>query len=135
MAKKIKSYNWKELPIEDWNSRTFQAYLMYLTEEKFGVSYEPRGAGTKQQRWSREMGMINNARKKYGNDVLKQFIRIAVEKYKPNKQYPYMAFAFAWTYMSELVPVAQKQVADAKRREEARAEAKAEAEDIDEEFF
>lgn len=130
---KIASDKWRELPIEDWNSRTFQAYLTHLTEEKFGVTYEPRGAGTKQQRWSREMGMINNARKKYGNAVLKQFIRIAVEKYKPNKQYPYMAFAFAWTYMSELIPVAQKQVADKERKEKAKEEAN--VNEVDTEFF
>lgn len=128
---KISSDNWRELPIEDWNSRTFVAYLTHLTEEKFGVTYDPRGAGTKSQRWSREMGMINNARKKYGNDVLKQYIRICVENYQPNERYPYLAFAFAWTYMSDYLPVAQAQVAKDRRDEERRQAAESKKLDID----
>lgn len=130
---KIASDKWRELPIDDWNSRTFMAYLTDLTEEKFGVSYEPRGMGSKSQRWSREMGMINNARKKYGNDVIKQFIRIAIENYTPKPRFPYMTFAFAWTYMSDFLPVAQ---ADVKKEEaKARRIEKAEETKIDEDFF
>src|SRR5690625_821651 len=128
---KISSDNWRELHIEDWNSRTFVAYLTHLTEEKFGVTYEPRGQGSKTQRWSREMGMINNARKKFGNDVLKQYIRICVENYQPNERYPYLAFAFAWTYMSDYLPVAQAQVAKDRRDEERRQAAESNKLDID----
>lgn len=135
---KVASDNWRELPIEDWNSRTFMAYLTHLTEEKFGVTYEPRGQGSKTQRWSREMGMINNARKTYGNEVLRKFIRIAIEKYSPKPRFPYMTFAFAYSYMSDLFPVAQAQVAKEERKrkaiEEAKLEGTGEDEDI-EDFF
>lgn len=132
---KIKSTEWRNLPIEDWNSVTFREYLVHLTKEEFGVTYEPRGKGSKQQRWSTEMGMINNARKTYGNEVLRQFIVICVNKYQPKPQFPYMTFAFAWGYMRENMAVAEVDVEKDKRKAEAKARAQQEQAEVGDEFF
>lgn len=113
---KPKSDDWRNLPIADWNTKTFTTYLTHLTKEKFGVTYEPTGGGSKQQRWGREMGMMKQAQTKYGNEVLRKFIEICVERYRANPRYPYMSFSFAYTYMSEQFPVAERIVAQGGER-------------------
>lgn len=131
---KIKSDNWRELPIEDWNVATFKAYLVHLTAEKFGVTYEPRGKGSKAQRWARESGMMKNAAETYGNAELKRFIEICVNNYKPKPEYPHLTFAFAWGFMREKMPVAQAEIAKEKAKEERKQQAE-EVTQIDEDFF
>ncbi len=95
---KIKSDDHRNLPLADWNVRTFFAYLTHLTAEHFGVEYAPTGSGSKAQRWQRESGMMKQAQGKYGNAVLKRFIEISVEEYAPNADYPYVSFTFAYSY-------------------------------------
>lgn len=109
---KPKSNDWRNLPIADWNTKTFTAYLEHLTKERFGVTYEPTGGGSKQQRWAREKGMMKQAQTKYGNEVLRKFIEICVERYKANPKYPYASFTFMYSYMSEQFPVAERLVAN-----------------------
>lgn len=120
MAKqpKVKTDNWRELPIEKWNTRTYQAYLTHLTEEHFGVTYEPTGGGSKQMRYSRELGMIKNAQEKYGNHVVKRFIERCISEYHPKPEYPYVSFTFAYSYMSDRFPKVQAEVAEENRRKE-----------------
>lgn len=117
-AKKVSTKDWRNLPIEKWNTTTFTAYLEHLTKEKFGVTYEPTGGGSKAQRWSREKGMMKNALTKYGAEVLRRFIEICVEEYRANPQYPYASFAFMYSYMSDRFARAE----DAVKRERERAE-------------
>lgn len=129
---KIKSNDWRNLPIADWNTLTFTAYLEHLTKKRFGVTYEPTGGGSKQQRWAREKGMMKQAQTKYGNDVLRKFIEICVERYRANPKYPYMSFSFAYTYMSEQFPVAERLVAQgAERTDLAHCSDSDEGEDVD----
>lgn len=115
---KISTKDWRNLPIAEWNTTTHTCYLEHLTKEKFGVTYEPTGGGSKAQRWSREKGMLKNAQQKYGNEVLRRFIEICIAEYKAKPQYPYMSFTFAYSYMSDRFAKAEREVnAELKRME------------------
>lgn len=114
--------DWANLPTEQWNTRTFTAYLTHLTEEHFGVAYEPTGGGAKQQRWARELGMMKQAQEKYGNVVLRRFIEMCVAEYTAKPQYPYASFTFMYSYMSDRFPKAQSAIAAEARREQAEDE-------------
>lgn len=115
---KISTKDWANLPIERWNITTFTKYLEHLTEEKFGVTYEPGSGGSKTQRWGREKGMMKDAQNAYGNAVLRRFIEICVEQYKPKQVWPYASFTFMYSYMSDRFPIAQSEIAEEERRVE-----------------
>lgn len=134
---KISTKDWRNLPIEKWNTTTVRTYLIHLTEEKFGVAYEPTGAGSKNQRWVRENAMIKQAIANYGAAELKRFIEICIEKYSPKPQYPYMTFTFAWSYMRENMPIVQAEIEKERAKERRKQDAKeaVEAAEIDEGFF
>jgi len=131
---KVSTKDWRNLPIEKWNTTTMRIYLVHLTEERFGVTYEPTGGGSKNQRWARENAMIKQAIANYGAAELKRFIEICIEKYTPKPQYPYMTFTFAWSYMRENMPIAQAEVVKERAKEKRKREAEEQTE-IDEGFF
>ena len=130
---KISTKDWRNLPIEQWNTTTFTVYLEHLTKEKFGVTYEPTGGGSKAQRWSREKGMLKNAQGKYGNEVLRRFIEICVSEYKAKPQYPYASFTFMYSYMSDRFAKSEREVKKAEERAEM-AE-RSDSTQIDEDWF
>lgn len=110
---------WREYPLEKWNVTTFHSMISDLTREKYGVEYIPTGIGNRAQRWSREKGMIKNAQERYGNAVLKRFIELCFENYKPSDEYPYVTFAFMYTYMDRYLTQAQSEIArEARRKQE-----------------
>lgn len=129
----IKSNDWQKLPYEKWNASTVTAYLEHLTKENKGVTYEPTGGGSKGQRWSREKGMMKQAIEKYGAAVVKRFIDLGFEKHTPKPKYPYPSFTFMYSYMSDLWPVAEKDVVKSKKRREI-AEC-SDSDEIDENWF
>ncbi|WP_181349456.1 hypothetical protein [Thalassobacillus sp. CUG 92003] len=129
--RKVKSDNWRDLPLAEWNCRTFTAYLTSLTAEQFGVDYEPTGGGAKAERWRRELGMMKTAQANYGNAVLKRFIEKCVTEYTPKAEYPYASFSFMYSYMSDKFPKAQAEVAAEQRAEAKRKEDEVEAAEFD----
>jgi hypothetical protein len=130
---KISTKDWANLPLEKWNITTFSYYLEHLTQTECGCSYEPTGGGSKQQRWSREKGMLKNAQNKYGNAVLKRFIELAFAKHTPKPQYPYPSFTFMVGWMSDLFPVAQTEVAKEEKRQVIAEQT--DVDEIDESWF
>ena|SRR5690625_103010 len=140
-ANKIKTNDWRNLPIEKWNTTTFTAYLEHLTKEKFGVTYEPTGGGSKAQRWSREKGMMKNALTKYGPEVLRKFIEICIAEYHAKPQYPYASFAFMYSYMSDRFARAEAAVKreqerlEMAERDTVRQDGLSDSSNIDEEWF
>lgn len=129
---KIKSSDWRNLPIEQWNVTTFHSYLAELTADHFGVVYAPTGGGSKSQRWAREKGMMKQAQERYGNEVLRRFIEMCVAEYKPKAQYPYVSFTFMYSYMDRNFAKAQAELAAQNRRKEADEQAREQMADVDE---
>lgn len=130
---RAKATDWQNRELGTWNVTTFTAYLEHLTQEKFGVTYEPTGRGAKHERWAREKGMAKNAQEKYGNAVLKRFIEICVEEYRAKPEYPYASFTFMYSYMSGNFAKAQAEIArESKRKEAAEKQPDIPSEDLSE---
>ncbi|MFZ4454261.1 hypothetical protein [Salibacterium aidingense] len=117
--KQPKSADWRNLPIDSWNCTTFTAMLTELTADHFGVDYAPGGGGSKSQRWAREKGMLKQAQQRYGNAILRRFIEMCVEEYRPNSDYPFPTFAFMYSYMDRNFARAQAEIAAAERQAQA----------------
>lgn len=91
--------DWRNRPIESWNTTTFHAYLSDKHTELFGIDYAPfRG-------WTAEKGMIGDIigtrtgkPRKASNTLLKRFIDETFATYKPLPQYPGVNFGWIWTY-------------------------------------
>lgn len=110
---------WRTLPLDKWNTTTFTAMLSELTREKYGVEYAPGSGGSKTARWSREKGMLKNAQGRYGNAVLRKFIELCLEEYRPKPDYPYVPFSFMVAYQDRNFAKAQAEVAKENRVKEA----------------
>lgn len=122
---KIKSSDWRNLPIERWNIATFLAFITETTAEKYGQPYVPGGGGAKSVRWARERGMLKQAQGTYGNAVLRKFIELCWREYKTNKpdEYPYPTVVFMLSYMDRNFSKAQSEVARERRAAEAKVSA------------
>lgn len=107
--------DWRNRPIETWNVATFLAFITDQTEERFGITYAPGGRGAVSTRWSMERGMLNRKKEQYGNAVLRKFIELALDDYRPTTDYPYVTVTFMLTYRDRLFVAAQKAVSDAVR--------------------
>lgn len=130
---KTNSEDWRNLPIDKWNTTTYTAYLEHLTKENVGVTYEPTGGGSKGQRWSREKGMMKDAQARYGSAVVKRFIELCFDRHKPKPKFPYPSFTFMYSYMSDQFPVAEQAVAKAEKRlQEAE---RSDSDKVDENWF
>jgi hypothetical protein len=104
MKKRISKKDWQNLPLDEWNSTTFQTYLAHLTKERFKVDYECRN-------FAIERRFINNLLTKYGAEVVKEFIDECVKKYRPTAQYPMISFSIMYTYKKEnVIPQVQKRL-------------------------
>lgn len=96
---KISTKNWRELPIEKWNTTSFHAYLIDRNLEAYGATYVPFGHGPISRRWVQEKGQIKQAIQKHGNDVVKLYIDKCFVNHKFNPQFPVLSFGFMYTYM------------------------------------
>jgi hypothetical protein len=86
------STDWRNRPIERWNTATFRAYLAELHYELYGIPYVARN-------YAQEAGMMKRMLDEYGAEVLKRFIDECFAEYKPTRQYPGINFAFMYSYM------------------------------------
>lgn len=86
--------DWRNLPLEHWNTRTVHAMIIDLNAEKFDVApYVPlRGYGF-------EQGVIKRALNDYGAEALRETIERAFAEYKPSAQYPQLTAGFLIAYM------------------------------------
>jgi hypothetical protein len=121
---KIDSKDWRNRPIDTWNTLTFLAYLTDETQRRFNVTYAPGGRGALSSRWSMERGMLNAKKAQYGNAVLRKFIELALDSYTPTADYPYVTFTFMISYRDRLFITAQKSVSDEARAVKLAEEAK-----------
>lgn len=86
--------DWRNLPLEYWNTRTIHAMIIDLNAEKFGVDkYVPlRGYGF-------EQGVIKRALNEYGAEALRETIERAFAEYRPSARYPQLTAGFLIAYM------------------------------------
>lgn len=127
--------DWRNLPIEKWNTTTVHAFLIDETQRKFDAEYTPGGKGSKSQRWSAEKGMIKRELTKRGPEVVRKFIEICWREYwTPNpKKYPYPTFGFMIGYMDRYINEAI--VEATKEVERADIAERSDSTEIDEEWF
>lgn len=112
MTQRISTKDHANLPIERWNVATFLAFITDETQRRFGITYAPGGRGAVSSRWSMERGMLNRKKEQYGNAVLRKFIELALDDYRPTTDYPYVTVTFMLTYRDRLFVTAQKAVSD-----------------------
>lgn len=116
---KIDTKDFKNLPIDKWNSVTVREYIKYLNECRFGI---PSVTFNVRQ----ENAMICNFMKEYGKETTKAFIEACVKNYRPNPQYPTVNFATMYSYMKAYeLPRVMKAKYEENRLEQLRAKAQA----------
>jgi hypothetical protein len=116
--KSVDTKDWRNLPIEKWNTTTVHAYLIDVNKEKYGATYLPFGKGSVSQRWSAEKGQVKHALETYGPEVIREFIDICFRKHRTTKQYPTMSFGYIFTYYRPELQQAEVKVKKRKQREE-----------------
>ena len=116
---KTDTKNFKELPLEKWNSTTIREYIKFLNIERFGV---PSVTFNVRQ----ENGMVSKFIKDYGIETTKAFVEECVKKYRPNPNYPTVNFATMYSYMKSYeLPRVMKAQYEANRLEQIKAKAEA----------
>lgn len=130
---KISTKDWRNLPIEKWNTTTFHAYLIDMNKEQYNVTYEPFGKGSVQKRWSLEKGQLKNAINKYGAEVIREYIDRCFASHKLNPEYPTLSFGFMFSYMRK--ELSQAEVAVSKRKAREEVANKNENTEVDDEWF
>lgn len=93
---------WRNRPLDTWNTLTFTEHLRDKHREQFGIDYAPFG-GT----WAMEQGILgdligtggkNPKLRTASNADVKRFIDKCYATYTPSKAWPGTNFGFMWTY-------------------------------------
>ncbi|NGM81258.1 hypothetical protein G5B47_02395 [Paenibacillus sp. 7124] len=102
--------DWRNLPLEHWNTATVHAMVIELNAEKFAVEkYVPlRG-------WGFEQGAVKRALSEYGAQPLRETIERAFVEYRPTREYPQLTAGFLIAYM---LPRIMPQVLANRQRQE-----------------
>lgn len=119
--------DWRNLPLEHWNTATVHAMVIDLNLEKFGVTaYVPmRG-------WTFEQGVIKRNLTQYGAEALRETIERAFAEYRPSINYLQLTAGFLLTYMlPRIMPRVLAEMETAKRRQAAESEAPSISELVD----
>ncbi|AQR77229.1 hypothetical protein ABNB59_17280 [Paenibacillus larvae] len=94
LVAKIKSDDWRNLPIEKWNVRTVHAYFIEMNRELYDAEYVPM------RNWKFEQGVIKRNLKSYGPEVLQKVFDRAFREYRPSRKYPILTAGFVLSYMA-----------------------------------
>lgn len=122
MKKKINTKDWERLPIEKWNTTTYQEFMKSLHIALFTVPYKSfiniAGERAGLNRALREIeGMGFN--KKESRQILKDFIYKTFTEHKSNNHYIGVSFTFVWQYKAN---VYQKMIKDLLSKKEIKLE-------------
>lgn len=131
----ISTKDWRNLPIEQWNTNSVHAFLIDETQRKYDAEYKPGGKGSLSQRWVTEKGMIKRELTKHGSEVVRRFIEICWRKYyTPNPTlYPYPTFGFMLGYMDRHWNEAETEVKE--KKETAEMAERSDVSDLDEDWL
>lgn len=108
---KIDRKDWRNLPLEQWNTLTVHAMFADRNRELYGVeTYVPM------RNWRFEQGVIKRTLTEHGPEVLRQVFDAAFEEYRPTREFPILTAGFVIAYMmSRILPRIQ---AEQKRNDE-----------------
>lgn len=121
---KIDTKDFKNLPLEKWNSTTIREYIKFLNKERFGI---PSVTFNVRQ----ENAMISKMIKEYGIEITVKFVKECVKNYRPNQQYPTVSFATMYSYMKAYeLPRVMKATHEASKLERLKAKAVAQLNNI-----
>lgn len=97
---KIDRKDWRNLPIDKWNTLTVLAMIDEMNRIDFGVEkYVPMRS------WSFERGVVKRALDEYGAEVVREVVERAFREYRPSREYPQLTAGFIFVYMaSRIVP-------------------------------
>lgn len=114
--------HYTEVELNDWNSGHFRDYLVDKHLEMFDCSYQPFGGwGAENGRIGRVFGTKTKSGE-YPKEVVKTFIDVAMDEYKPTRQYPGTSFGFLYTYRKPLLQKIEqdynRRLKDSKREEQ-----------------
>lgn len=103
MTKKLApAKEWYNRSVDKWNTLSFTEYLKDKHEEMYGVPYVAFGGWQAEQRIIGDIigtqSKTNPKPRKYDNGVLKEFIDVTFENYRPTKEYPGTSLGFQWKY-------------------------------------
>ena len=118
--------DWRNLPLEHWNTATVHAMIIDMNAEKFAVEkYVPRS-------WTFEQGVIKRSLNEYGAEAVRETIERAFAEYRPSADYPQLTAGFLLTYMApRIMPRVLAEMETAKRRQAAESEAPSISELVD----
>lgn len=92
--------HYSEIDVSKWNTAHFKQYLADEHKRRYGINYAPFVG------YAAEAGMLGDligTKKKpaqYEKALIKRFIDVCFDEYKPTPQYPGLSFGFMIKYMS-----------------------------------
>lgn len=97
---KIDTKDWRNAPLELWNTSTFLAYVEHLNQQKFGKV--PVNASLQTLR-----AIMKKDMERFGNTALRIFLEMAIADYRSNMRYPTLSYSQArLLYMERFMSVA-----------------------------
>lgn len=116
---KVNTSDWRNLPLDRWNVRTFSQMFIDLNREYYGMDYAPM------RNWRFEQGVIKRALEQYGAATLKAAFDECFKGYRPTPQYPILTAGFAVAYrINTIIPrlLAEQAAAELRLSEIEKAE-------------
>lgn len=97
---KIDRSDWRNLPADQWNVRTFHAYFADMNAELYGASpYLPM------RNWAFEQGVLKRAITEHGTELLRQAFDECFRTYTPTHEYPILTAGFCVAYrINAIIP-------------------------------
>jgi len=96
---KINTADWRALPVDKWNVRTFSQMFIDLNREYYGMEYAPM------RNWRFEQGVLKRAIEAHGTALLKGAFDECFRTYRPTPQYPILTAGFAVAYrINTIIP-------------------------------
>lgn len=134
---KTDTKDWRNLPIEKWNTNTVHAFLIGETNRRYSAEYVPGGRGPKSKRWIAEKGMIKRELDKKGAETVKRFIEVCWREYYTNQpwKFPYPTFGFMVGYMDHFWSEATMETELREEMDEAIDESDAKMGDLGDDWF
>lgn len=86
--------DWENREVADWNTTTFQCYLIHLHQKYYNLPYIPFKGG-----WIAEKKLIKADYEQFGKQAVKEMIDAAFNEYKPSPSYPNLSYGFIYSYM------------------------------------
>ncbi|MCR8843138.1 hypothetical protein NQ117_05550 [Paenibacillus sp. SC116] len=92
--------DWRNLPYDQWNVLTVQAYFADMNRELFGIeSYLPM------RNYGFEQGVIKRALSEHGAELLKRAFDDCFREYRPTREYPLLTAGFVISYrINTIIP-------------------------------